>query len=272
MRRIFTQLFAAVAFTPLPAYADWEWSSFPGEERKSVIGCSDSETDDSWLCLAARCDATGQINLYIELTNLDVEDALDIVVGDSRFTVVGTSETDAPYSSRLDGSTGEILAALKAGSAAVLDRPQYPFTAGYDTIPLRGSSRAISALEQACGAPRAVQPGAGPIHDALLPLDLGIYVREGTPCEELTHATTLRYTGDHLNAQRVEGRITSVEAEGTVHHVSISARDIAEDEDLGDLDWTLIITPPREFALEAGTEADRYRWCFETMPSGAAIS
>jgi hypothetical protein len=250
--------------------SNWDWSSFENEGQQSVIGCSDTETDDSWLCLAARCDAPGNINLYIELTNLDVEDELDIIVGEKRFGVVGTSDIEAPYSSRLDGDTEAILAALKSGAQAMLDRPHYPFNAGYDTIPLRGSSKAISALEAQCSTP-AAENGEGPA-EGKLPLQTGIYVREGTACDKLTHAATLRYTGAALNAQRVEGAIQSVNSQGDRHVVTISAHDIAEDHPLGELEWTLTIPQSDKFTLEVGTDVDRYRWCFDSMPAGAAIS
>lgn len=271
MKALLAGLASAVVLWPAAALADWDWSAFPGEEGRSVLGCSDTGTDDSWLCLAVRCDAPGNLNLYIELTNLDVNDSLDVVVGDQRFRVSGTSNTEAPYSSRLDGDTAAILGALKVGSSAVLDRPQYPFNPGYDTIPLRGSSRAIGALEAQCGVggvgrASVVDEVAETVVKPMLPLEPGIYVRVGTTCQGLSHATTLNFTGDHLNAQRVLGKIVSVREQSGRYQVKVSGHDIAEGVDIGEFDWTLTIPARDKFSFAADSGGESYRRCFDKMP------
>lgn len=275
MKALVAGLASALVLWPSAVLASWDWSGFPGEERQSVIGCSDAHTDESWLCLAVRCDAPGDLNLYIELTNLDVRGTLYVVVDDQRFTVNATTETDAPYSSRLDGDINAILAALKAGSEVFLGGPEYRFTSGYDTVPLRGSGRAISALEVQCGVANVRQTaaaGAGPVSASMLPLQPGIYVRTTTTCEGLSHATTLNFTGDHINAQRVIGKILSVREEGGLYQVKVSGHDIAEDVDIGDLDWTLKIPSSTEFTFAGDGSGESYRRCFDQMPSSAPIS
>jgi hypothetical protein len=143
----------AVAMTGTAhAQSNWDWSSFPGEGEKAVLGCSDSTTDEDWVCLAVRCEAAGSLGLYVELTDLSLDERFDLVIGEQRFAVAGASRDESgPYSNRLSGEVAAIVAALKSGAAVKLDVPGGALNPGFDTVPLRGSSRALTALEAQCG-------------------------------------------------------------------------------------------------------------------------
>lgn len=249
-----------------PVMAQWRASPFAGEGSRAAIGCSESGNDDTWLCLAVRCDAPGSIGLYLELTNLDVTDGFVIEIGDQRFAVTGSKDTeDAPYRNRLTGDVAQVVAALKSGSKALLDRPQYAFSPGFDTIPLGGSTRAISAVERHCGTgPTAQSDDAGPqLGNSLLPLKTGLYVRADATCATRDNVTTMSFWGTELNAQRVRGTIKSVAASDQTFELTISAYDIAEGASIGELNWTMIIPSRDSFSL--GTPPRTYHWC-EGLP------
>ncbi len=251
---------AAFILLTAAAFADWKASPFDGEDSKAAIGCDAMDDDDSWLCLVVRCDAPGHLSLYVELTDLDVRDELFLEVDGVAYPVTGVDPGAAPYRSRLTGDTRAIVAALKGGRKLFVNRPQYPFNPGFDTISLRKSGSAIGAVEQSCGVQAAEAP-APPIGGSSLPLKLGIYVRAEVACQGADNASTMSYWGEELNAQRVIGKILSVTADGNSYAVQVSAHDIAEGVDIGEFDWVLTIPRDTEFTLASSSPEQTYRWC-----------
>ena len=160
---------AALGLLALPApglaASAWSWSALPGEESRSQITCSTAGNDDSWVCLALRCEGAAGIALYAELTNLALDDRFDLVFADRRITVRGQAHDPAlPYSHRIDGPIEDIIAAMRDNPAVTIDRPAAPINPDMATIPLAGASAAIAAVEAICAsdtASRTPSDGAG---------------------------------------------------------------------------------------------------------------
>lgn len=164
----------------LQAQTRWEPSSYAGERGKSVMGCSDTMTEDSWLCLAVRCDAAGQLGLYADITNIDLNGRFRLKVDGQVFPVEGSSAPKpSAYNTRITGPVGDIVAAMMKGSRVIIDYPEIKLNPGYDIIPLRGSSKAIGGIVSACMA------GASPVaaaSDAVA--DSGITELKGLSSQE----------------------------------------------------------------------------------------
>lgn len=266
MRVMAVGLAVAVLVAPVTAWAQdrWDWSGFPGEEQRSVIGCGDAATDEDWVCLALRCEADRSLALYAELSDFEIPGRSVLRIGDADFVVEGTQKRgDAPYTTRLLGDIDAIAEAMKAANQVVINREKMAITAGFETIHLRGSSGSIAALQQSCVADAKATAKAGQL---ALPLRHGIYVRAATACEGAPAADILSYWGKELNAQRVVGKITAVSGSAPDYVVTLDATDIAENESLGQFEWPMRIEGDAAFTLTDASPGDAYRWCYPTMP------
>lgn len=150
----------------------WATSGFPGEEAKSVIGCSVTHTDEAWLCLAVRCEPEGRLGLYLEITGLGPEGPLDILIDRHRYTVSAPlASSDVAYSNRIEGPVEEIIAHLSNGTSATIVHPTVNSRENFNRIPLRGSKAVIERLERSC-APAA---GSG----SAIASSMGVEYRDG---------------------------------------------------------------------------------------------
>jgi hypothetical protein len=141
----------------------WDASPYPGEPGKPAIGCSLATNDDFWTCLAVRCENDGALGLYFINSDGGVDGSFSIAIDGEVFSVRQEPAGDgAAFPTRLVGDVASIVARLKSGSQVRLLDTSPPLNAGFDTIPLRGSSRAIGAVEAAC-APAASTPVAAAV-------------------------------------------------------------------------------------------------------------
>lgn len=157
---------AAIGLLALPAAglasSAWSWSALPGEERRSQITCSTGGTDESWVCLALRCEGAAGIALYAELTNLALDDRFDLVFADRRITVWGKAHDPAlPYSHRIDGPIEKVISAMRVNPEVTIDRPTAPINPDMATIPLAGAGAAIAAVEAVCASSAAGEAAGG---------------------------------------------------------------------------------------------------------------
>lgn len=147
----------AISILALPApglaASAWSWSALPGEEGRSQITCSTGGSDESWVCLALRCEGAAGIALYAELTNLALDDRFDLVFADRRITVWGQPHDPAlPYSHRIDGPIEKVISAMRVNPEVTIDRPAAPINPDMATIPLAGAGAAIAAVETICAS------------------------------------------------------------------------------------------------------------------------
>lgn len=132
------------------ARAEWGPSNYDGEAGKAAMGCSNTVTDDSWLCLAVRCDAPGKIRVYVDLTNISLHGWMTVSVDEEEYEVEAGSPGNAPYSTQFISPVDKLVAALKMGKTAKLSHPEQEITPGYDTVSLRKAGSAIARVEAAC--------------------------------------------------------------------------------------------------------------------------
>lgn len=152
-------VFALATMFASEAFAQWKPSPFEGEAKRAAIGCSSVYTDESYLCLVVRCDASDKISLYAELTSVEILGRFSLVVDGERFPAEGkVPPAEAPYSNLIEAELPKLLVAMKAGSRIVVDYPELALGAGYETISLRGSSRAIGAVEGLCNPTATKSP------------------------------------------------------------------------------------------------------------------
>ena len=91
------------------AHAEWGPSTFDGEAKRAAMGCSDTVTDVSWLCLAVRCDAPGRIGVYVDLTNIDLIGWMTVTVDGKVFEVEAGGAGSAPYTTRFISPVGNLV-------------------------------------------------------------------------------------------------------------------------------------------------------------------
>lgn len=140
----------------------WDASPHPGEAKNPAIGCSVGTNDDYWTCLAVRCEGGGELGLYYEYSDGGTNNPFSVEIDGEKFPVrPEASGEGVAFPTRLVGDVPSIVGRLKAGKQVKLVDMTPPLNRGFDTIPLRGSSRAISAVEAACAPAGGVQASAG---------------------------------------------------------------------------------------------------------------
>lgn len=127
----------------------WEPSPHDGEKRRSVIGCSDGTNDENWTCLIVRCD-DGDLNVYFDGTNAGRLEGISLEIDGRQFPVSQGDPAGSPFKERFLGDSRGIVEAMKAGSRVRIVGAEMWLNPGFDTIPLRGSSKAIGRLERSC--------------------------------------------------------------------------------------------------------------------------
>ena len=146
----------------------WDASPHPGEAKNPAIGCSVGTNDDYWTCLAVRCEDSGGLGLYYEYSDGGTNNPFSIEIDGEKFPIrPEASGEGVVFPTRLVGDVPSIVSRLKAGKQVKLVDMTPPLNRGFDTIPLRGSSRAIGAVETSCIPAGGVQASAGePPRDA----------------------------------------------------------------------------------------------------------
>lgn len=137
---------------PAPQSRAASWGNAPhqGEERRSVLGCSDATNDDSWTCLIVRCDDDGKLGVYYDYSDGGIVGDFALDIDGARFPVVQDSSSGTPFIGLRTDESPAVIAAMKRGRAVKIVDADPPLNPGFDTIHLRGSSRAIGRLESAC--------------------------------------------------------------------------------------------------------------------------
>lgn len=128
----------------------WAGAPHRGEERRSVLGCSDATNDDSWTCLIVRCDDDGELRVYYDYSDGGIDGDFALDVDGARYPVSQDAATGTPFTGLRTDESPALVAAMKRGRAVRIVDATPPLNPGFDTIQLRGSSRAIGRLESAC--------------------------------------------------------------------------------------------------------------------------
>lgn len=95
----------------------------------------------AWVCLVIRCEADGQLKLYVDISGGgEVLDRWTLRVDDSRWFVEGRpNEGPAPFNTEILGDTAEIVEVLRTGRRMFFDALPIPLP--YQSIRLEGSAR-----------------------------------------------------------------------------------------------------------------------------------
>ena len=165
MRSLVAAAFALLVSSTGGALANskgWNASSYPGEARNPAIGCSVSTNDDFWTCLAVRCESDGALGLYFLNSDGGLNESFSVSIDGEAFPVRQEAAGDGiAFPTRLTGDVASIVARLKSGRQVKLVGTTPPLNAGFDTLPLRGSSGAIGAVEAACAPAGGTPVSAG---------------------------------------------------------------------------------------------------------------
>jgi len=167
---------AAPEAEPPPANPNLRWSAAPheGESARAAIGCSNGTNDDDWTCLVVRCEDDGSLGLYYEFSTGGTNDPFTIAVDGEAFPVtLGELPSGVPYQKRLLGDVRSIAEALRGGSLARIVDIAPPLNPGFDSIPLRGSSRAIGKIVAACVGKAGGASGGKLLRDAAGRVSIG---------------------------------------------------------------------------------------------------
>lgn len=97
-----------------------------------------------------------------------------------------------------------------------------------------------------------------------LPLRQGIYVLDDVACDRLSHAVTLSYWGNELNAQRTIRSIVRVEKEADRFLLTLEVSDEGSEPETEQ--WVLRIEHSDGFVVIDPAPVAAYRWCFDRMP------
>jgi hypothetical protein len=140
----------------------WDSSPYPGEPGEPAVGCSVSTNDDFWTCLAVRCENDGALGLYFLNSDGGLNGSFSLAIDGEAFRVGQQPAGEGTaFTTRLTGDVASIVARLKTGRQVRLVDTSPPLNEGFDTIPLRGSSRAIGAVEAACAPAGGTPVSAG---------------------------------------------------------------------------------------------------------------
>lgn len=140
----------------------WNASPHPGEAKNPAIGCSIGTNDDDWTCLVVRCEGNGELGLYFDYSDGGDSKPFSLEIDGEKFPVKSENPANGvPFQNRLVGDVPSIVNGLKVGKQVKLVDMALPLSRGFDTIPLRGSSRAIGAVEAACAPAGGIQVSAG---------------------------------------------------------------------------------------------------------------
>ncbi len=98
-----------------------------------------------------RCEDNGTLGVYYEHTGGGIAAPFSVAIDGERFAVAPEpSPSGVPFGIRLQGDAAAIASALRSGEVAKLVDVEPPLNPGFDTIPLRGSGRAIGSVVAAC--------------------------------------------------------------------------------------------------------------------------
>ncbi|WP_306225759.1 hypothetical protein [Bosea beijingensis] len=145
-----------MAWWPTPGHASgWEMARFRGEQTRTVQGCAERFTDDSYVCAYVRCEATAVLALYLAAPGPDFPDQTEIDIDGDRFVVAmhPAPASKLPYVKRAAGMPAGLLNALKTGKRMRFTNAG--FAKGYEVIRLTNAGRAIGRIENACRRERS---------------------------------------------------------------------------------------------------------------------
>ena len=157
--RMISSLILATALLAAPAAAQqagWHYSPLPGEGDRAALGCALNSTQETFACVAVRCedDFTPGVHIHTSRKQGDVGDWAITVDKETR---VFSAEASAPYGAMLTGGFSWVLHNLSHGAVAYLE-PADGSDMPANHIALDGSLYAINAALAYC-APRIPAPG-----------------------------------------------------------------------------------------------------------------
>jgi hypothetical protein len=130
---------------------EWTQSSFPGEANRTVQGCADRFTDDTYVCIFVRCDDDGKLSLHFTAPGPDIVGDIKLMVDGASFavSVPRSLKSQLPISSRAETIPPGLLEAMKSGRVMLIQGAK--LKRGYDRISLRKARMAIDRVQQKCG-------------------------------------------------------------------------------------------------------------------------
>src|SRR5262249_22424201 len=136
--------------------AQWTDAKIPGERDRAAQGCaSETRNPGDWTCMLVRCDQLGAPpSLHFSTPGSDIRGNIKLVIDDATFaiSIPDTPRSPLPSSTRATAIPGDLLEAMKAGSAVVIEGSDLP--PPYNRISLQNSRKAIERIEWSCGRGR----------------------------------------------------------------------------------------------------------------------
>src|SRR5262245_49006006 len=144
---------AVLSVASTSGQAQWTDAKIPGERDRAAQGCaSETRNPGDWTCMLVRCDQPGAPpSLHFSTPASDVRGNIKLVIDDATFaiSVPDTPRSPLPSSTRATAIPGDLLEAMKAGSAVVIEGSE--LQPPYNRISLQNSRKAIERIEFSCG-------------------------------------------------------------------------------------------------------------------------
>jgi hypothetical protein len=125
--------------------------TLPWEAKRTVQGCADRFTDDTYVCVFVRCDDDGKLSLHFTAPGPDIVGDFKLVVDGVSFAISAppSLRSPLPISSRSEAIPPGLLEAMKSGRVMLIQGAK--LNRGYDRISLRKARMAIDRVQQKCG-------------------------------------------------------------------------------------------------------------------------
>jgi hypothetical protein len=134
------------------AQAQWTEAKIPGEQQRAAQGCAgETRRPGDWVCVLVRCERPGSPpSLHFSTAGPDIRGNIKLVIDDRSFALAVPASPKSLFglSTRVEAVPGDLLEALKAGSAVSIEGSD--LKPPYNRISLENSRSAIDQAERAC--------------------------------------------------------------------------------------------------------------------------
>jgi hypothetical protein len=139
-------------------HAQWTDAKIPGEKDRAAQGCAaETRNPGDWTCILVRCDQAGSPpSLHFSTPGADIKGNIKLTIDDASFSisVPESPKSPLPSSTRAEAAPGDLLEAMKAGSAVSIEGTD--LKPPHNRISLQNSRKAIERIESGCArAPRS---------------------------------------------------------------------------------------------------------------------
>jgi hypothetical protein len=133
--------------------AGWRYSPLPGEGDRATLGCADGSNEQSYSCVAVRCEDDWTTGIYIHTSRTEGDQGDWLLTIDRENRTVSAAPGLAPYGAKIAQEESEwLLERLKEGTFIYL-QPKQGTQPEQNPVPLGGSLYAINQALAYC-APR----------------------------------------------------------------------------------------------------------------------